>query len=320
MIALHQLSFGGRLANIGVSYLAYVGQMFWPLHLAVVYPYPPGGRSSIEVMVAFALLAIVSVIFFRYRAEYPFLIVGWLWYLGMLVPMIGIVQVGMQARADRYTYLSQIGLCLALVWWVTAWVRRRSHTRQLLAVLTSLILVGLTVISYGQTSSWRDSETLWNHALANTSNNYIAQTHLGEVVLNKGRVDEAIGYLREAVRLSDYPTAHYSLGYALASKGEWAGAVVSFRAAIRTRPNYPQAHSNLAVSLSALGKTEEAIEEFREALRLDENYRDAHRNLGILLRRLNRRDEAIVHLKEALRLMPDDPQVKAQLQELGVGN
>src|SRR5205814_7476094 len=99
----------------------------------------------------------------------------------------------------------------------------------------------------------------WNHALVNTTNNYIAQTHLSEVILNKGRVDEAIGHLQEAVKLSDYPAAHYNLGYALATKGNWADAVVSFQAAIRARPDYPQAHSNLAVSLSELGRTDEAV-------------------------------------------------------------
>jgi protein O-mannosyl-transferase len=181
-----------------------------------------------------------------------------------------------------------------------------------------LIGTGLMANAYVQTSFWRDSETMWNQALAHTSNNYVAHTHLADALMKRGRLDEAIAHLRQALEISDYPTAHYNLGYALASKGNWADAIVSFQAAIRFRPNYSQAHSNLAVSLSKLGRSDEALAEFREALRLDENYRDAHYNLAILMLQLGRRDEAVAHFREALRLKPDDTVVRDQLRELGV--
>ena len=320
VIALQQLTFKDRLANAGVSYVAYLGQMIWPLHLAVVYPYPRFGWSGFEMTLAFLLLAVISTGFFALRGRYPSLLVGWLWYVGMLVPMIGLVQVGMQARADRYTYLSQIGLYIGMVWSCMALVSKWQAGRQFLGILVTLIIGALAVVSYGQTASWHDSEILWKHALANTTDNYIAQTHLGEVLLNKDRVDEAAGYLREAAKISNYPTAHYTFGCALARQNNWSAAIDSFQSAIRIRPGYPEAHSNLAVGLWKLGRTDEAIAEWREALRLNNNYRDAHKNLAFVLLQLGRRDEARTHFREALRLKPDDTAVRDQLLKLEGGN
>jgi protein O-mannosyl-transferase len=317
VITLRQLTFGDRLANAVVSYVAYLGQMIWPAGLAVVYPFPQGGWNIIQTILALLVLLLISVVFFTWRVKYPFLLVGWLWFLGMLVPMIGIVQVGMQIRADRYTYLSEIGLYLLVTWGAIEVFSKWRRGREVSIALALLIVTGLMADAYSQTSFWRDSETLWNRALANTSNNYVAKTHLADVLVKKGRLNEAISHLREALKISDYPTAHYNLGYALASKDNWADAIASFRAAIRVRPNYPQAHSNLAVSLSKMGRTEEALAEFREAVRLDENYRDAHCNLAILMLQLGRRDEAVAHFREALRLKPDDMAVRDQLRQLG---
>lgn len=259
---------------------------------------------------------IIFAVFFAWRVKYPFLLVGWLWFLGMLIPMIGLVQVGMQARADRYTYLPQIGLYLLVTWSaIEFFAKWRSGPKVLIAVAI-LIITGLTADSYVQTSFWRNSETLWNHALANTSNNYIAQTHLGDMLIKKGRLDEAITHLRQALVISNYPAAHFNLGYALASKGEWANATDSFQAAIRFQPNYSQAHGNLAISLLKLGRTDEALAEFDRTLRLEDNYLD-HYNLAAVLLQLGRRDEAAAQFREALRLQPDDVKVIDQLRQLG---
>ena len=186
MMTLGQLTFGDRLANTVVSYVAYLGQMIWPAGLAVVYPYPQSGWSMVETSLAFLVLVIISVVFFAWRVRYPFLLVGWLWFLGMLIPMIGLVQVGMQARADRYTYLPQIGLYLVVTWGAIELFAKWRSGRKVLIAVAVLIITGLTADSYVQTSFWRNSETLWNHALANTSNNYIAHTHLGDCVNKQG--------------------------------------------------------------------------------------------------------------------------------------
>ena len=316
MMTLGQLTFGERLSNMLVSYVAYLGQMFWPVGLAVVYPYPQTGWNIVQTGLALLLLLIISAVFLAWRVEYPFLLVGWLWFLGMLIPMIGLIQVGMQSRADRYTYLPHIGLYLLVTWGAIELFRRWPRGHKMLIGIAVLIITGLTAVSYVQTSSWRNSETLWNHALANTSNNFIAHTHLGDVLIHKGRLDEAISHLRQALSISNYPVAHFNLGYALASKRNWAEAIESFKASIRFRPNYSQAHANLAVSLSKLGQTNDAVAEFQKALELENNYQDQF-NLAKLFLQLGRRDEAIAHFREALRLQPGDLKVTEQLRQLG---
>ena len=320
MSTLQKLTFGNRIGNAMVSYVAYIGQMILPAGLSVYYPYRGAGVTIIQPILAFLALLIISVVFFIGRRKYAFLWVGWLWFLGMLVPMIGLVQVGGQARADRYTYVSQIGLYFLVTWGAMELFAKWRRSRQVLIAIALLIVTGLMADSYFQTSFWRDSETLWNRALANTSNNHIAQNNLGNALIRKeGRLDEAIVHCQKALEIyPDYPEAHNYLGYALAHKGNWADAIISFRAALRVRPNYPDAHNNLAVSLSQLGRNDEALAECREALRLDQDYRDAHCTLATVLLLLGQRDEALMHLREALRLKPDDPQVKALLRQLGV--
>ena len=288
-----------------------------PAGLAVVYPYAAGGLNIGQALLASLVLLIISVAFFMWRGNYPFLLVGWLWFLGVLVPMIGIVQVGAQARADRYTYLAQVGLYLLVTWGAMELLTKWRGGRKVLIAVAVLIITGLTADSYVQTTYWRNSETLWNQALANTSDNHIAQNNLGNALMKKGQLDDAVVHFRKALEIyADYPEANNNLGYALASKGNWADAITSYRAAMRVRPNYAKAHNNLAISLAEMGKTDEALAQFHEALRIDRDYPDAHCNLAIVLLHLGRRDEAVVHLREALRLKPDDAEVRAQLRQL----
>jgi tetratricopeptide (TPR) repeat protein len=292
--------------------------MIWPAGLAVFYPYPESNLA--QAVLAFLVLLIISVVFFLCRGKYPFLLIGWLWFLGMLVPMIGIIQVGAQARADRYTYLPQIGLYVLVTWGImelsAGWRRRR----EALIALALLIVTGLEARSYFQTSSWRNSETLWRQTLANTSNNYVAYNNLGRALTLEGRLDEAVINFRKALEICGAVCAdvHNNLGHVLARKGEWAEAIASYRTAIQTWPGSPNAHNNnnLGISLAKVGKTDEALEQFQEALRIDGNYPDAHRNLAVLLLQLGRHGEALVHLREALRLDPDDENVKGLLREL----
>jgi tetratricopeptide (TPR) repeat protein len=318
---LQQLSFGSRVGNAMVSYVAYIGQMIWPAGLAVFYPYPEGGWTVLQSILAFLVLVIISAAFFFGRNKYPYLLVGWLWFLGMLIPMIGIVQVGAQTRADRYTYLPQIGLYLLLALGSLALFSKWRRGSAILVIVAVLIIIGLAAKSYAETTFWRDSETLWNRTFVNTSNNYVAHNNLGGTLIKKGRVDEAVVHLQKALEIRpDYADAYTNLGHASATKREWADAATSYRAAIRLWPNYAKAHNSLAVSLAALGQTDEAIEQFHEALRLNPDYVDAHYNLATVLLRVNRRDEAVVQLRELLRLRPNDVNAKAQLLKLGVTN
>lgn len=321
VITVRQLTLGDRVGNAVVSYVTYLGQMIWPAGLAVFYPYPEGGLNIAQAILASLVLLIISVLFFIWRGKYPFLLIGWLWFLGMLLPMIGIVQVGEQARADRYTYLSQIGLYFLATWGAMELFAGWRRGREVLIASALVIVTGLIAQSYFQTSYWRNSETLWRQALANTSSYYIAHNNLGKALMQKGQLDEAVVNFRKALETcADCPDVYNNLGHALARKGSWADAAISYRAAIRTWHNSPNAHynNNLGISLGKVGKTDEAIEQFREALRIDGDYRDAHYNLAILLLQLGQRDEAVTHLREALRLKPDDASAKAQLRQLGV--
>jgi len=324
---------------------------------SVVYPYHVGGLIIAQALFASLVLLIISVVFFIGRGKYPFLLVGWLWFLGVLVPMIGIVQVGSQARADRYTYLAQIGLYLLVTWGALELFTKWHGGRKVLIAVAVLIITGLTADSYIQTSYWRNSETLWTHALANTSDNPLAQSNLGNALMKKGQLDKAVVHFRKALEIyPDYTEANnnlgyvlmkkgqlddaivyfrktlainaehtnanynlaFALGYTLAKKGNMADAITSYRAAMRIQPNDPIVHNNLAAGLMEIGKTDEAIQQFREALRLDGNYQEAHVNLASLLLQFGQRDEAVAHLREALRLKPDDAEVKAQLRQLGL--
>jgi Flp pilus assembly protein TadD len=311
-----------RFANAVVAYVEYVGQMVWPTHLAVLYPYPQGGLNVAEVIVAFLFLLIVSVIFFLWRNSYPFALVGWLWFLGMLVPMIGIVQVGYQPMADRYTYLPQIGLYILVTWGAMELFRDWRPKREVLAIAALLIIGALITRSYFQASSWRNSETLWRHAIDVTHDNYIAYNNLGVAFLENGQVDEAIAHYKKAVAIKpesgDY---QYNLGNALARKGNWAEAITCYQAALNTESDSFKAakiRNNLGAALEKLGRFDEALEQFSRAVELNGNYPEAQCNLGQMLARRGRRDEAVAHLREAVRLKPGYEAARKQLRELGV--
>jgi Tfp pilus assembly protein PilF len=322
VMTMRQLSLGERIGNAMVSYVTYISQMFWPAGLALFYPYPPGHVNVGQAVSAFLLLTVISLSFLFWRRALPFLLVGWLWFLGMLVPMIGLIQVGEQARADRYTYLAQIGLYILSTWGALKLIGGWRRGRGALAVLAGIIVLGLTGASYAQTSFWRESETLWDQTLAHTTNNYIAHNNLAKALMLKGRLDEAVYHFRQALEFcTNCPEVDNNLGHVLARKGEWAEAATAYRAAVRDWGK-PNAHNNnnLGISLARIGESNEAIEQFREALRIDPDYREAHSNLALLLLQLDRRAEAIAEFKEALRLKPDDAQTKAQLRQLGVEN
>src|ERR1043166_7492077 len=205
-----------RFGNAVISYVVYVGQMLWPARLAVLYPYPEGNLRIPQVILALLILLVISVAFFLWRRRYPFLLTGWLWYLGMLVPMIGIIQVGSQVRADRYTYLPQIGLYLLTAWGARELFHQWRRSREALVFAAVLLITALITRSYFQTSYWRDTETLWKHAIATTSNNYLAHSNLGETLLESGRFAEAIAECQKALKIKpDLAVAHNNLGSAL---------------------------------------------------------------------------------------------------------
>jgi Flp pilus assembly protein TadD len=302
---LGRISLSLRVGNAAISYVTYLGQTFWPSGLAVLYPFSPQDVGAVRVMLSLVLLAGISlgVLVLRRR---PYLMTGWLWYLVMLVPAIGIVWVGTQARADRYTYLPQIGVSLMLTWaaadLAAGWRRRRL----VLGSSAALILVALVFCAHTQASYWRNSETLWTHTLACTSDNIIAHNNLGNELTRKGEVDEAIAHYHTALQIKpDYAEAHYNLAEALLKKGSVDEAIVHYQAALRIDPGYFDACNNLGNALMRTGCVDEAITHYQRALQIQPDSAGAHVNLGNALVGRGRVDEAITHYRRALQINPD---------------
>jgi tetratricopeptide (TPR) repeat protein len=309
--ALEALPLGRRAANALVAYAGYVRRTLWPEGLAVLYPYP----STIEtwkLVGALALLGLVTWLALRGRTRRPYLAVGWLWYLGMLVPVIGLVQVGSQPMADRYMYLPMVGLLVMLAWGVAELVMA-PPARRWLPMAAALSVIACAVIARRQVGHWRDSIALWEHALAVTRDNPRAHANLAHALSKQGRLDEALPHYGEAVRLKpDFAEAHNNLGYALAGQGRHADAIGHYREAVRLIPDYHEAQNNLGVALAEQGEPE-AIVHFKEALRIRPDVAEVHNNLGVARARQKDLDQAIQAFTEALRLRPDYAEARRNL-------
>ena len=291
-----------RFANALVSCLVYLGQMVWPAGLAVFYPYPKNGPPPGEVVLAGILLANLSAVAVWQRRKQPWILMGWLWYLMMLLPVVGIIRVGNQAHADRYTYLPQIGIYMAVTWLVAEW----RVSRVALGGLMAVVLAVLMVCAWKQTVYWQDSETLWTHTLACTTGNDEAHYNLGIALRQKGRVDEAIAEYQEALQINpDYGDAHINLGSALLQAARLDEAIAQLQKALQIKPNYAAAHYNLGVALRQKGRVDEAIAQLQKALQIKPGFAEAHYSLGNALCQNGRMDEAIIHYQEALQINPD---------------
>jgi Flp pilus assembly protein TadD len=307
------ISLSLRVGNASISYVAYLGQMFWPAGLAVLYPLTARGVGVSGVVLSLVVLAGIStgVLVLRRR---PYFLTGWLWYLIMLVPVIGIVQVGAQARADRYTYLPQIGLYLLLTWGAAELCAGWRHRRVVLGGCATVILVALILCARAQTAYWRNSESLWTHTLACTSDNSIGHYNLGNALFQKGNVDEAIEHFQRALQINpDYMEAHYNLGCALIQKGNVDEAITHFQKALQIKPNGAEVHINLGCALLQKGNMDEAITHFQKALQIEPDSAEAHINLGNALLTKGRMDEAIVQYQKALQIEPDNTEAQNNL-------
>ena len=273
-----------RIGNAAVSYVVYLRQMFCPAGLAVLYPYPQNSLPGWKIALAVVLLAAISAGVFLRRQRQPYLLMGWLWYLGMLIPVIGLVQVGGQAHADRYTYLPQIGLYLALIWAAGSLGAGWRHRRVVLGGLSTVILVALIFCARTQTSYWRNSESLWTHTLACTSDNDIAHYNLGDALVKMGRRDEAIAQYQKTLQITpNYAEAHNNLGSVLLQKGRVDEAIAHYQTALRITPENATAHNNLGNALRQKGRVDEAIAQCQVALQINPDYAEAHNNLAWVL-------------------------------------
>jgi tetratricopeptide (TPR) repeat protein len=246
-------------------------------------------------------------------------LVGWLWYLIALLPVIGFIQVGLQGRADRYTYLSQIGLTIALTWAFADWSLRWRRRRIILAGAAAVIIGALTWQARIQTSYWSSTESLWNHALEVTTDNDVAHHNVATLLFNRGQVDEAISHYEKALNIrSDNRETHYhlsaallhaGLGDALARKGRLDAALVEYRKAVELRDDFADAHSHLASLLARKGETAEAIAHYEKVPAIPPEDAPSHLGLARLLLRLGRNNEAVAHYRRALEILPDSVEV-----------
>jgi tetratricopeptide (TPR) repeat protein len=348
VVDVERLTLATRFANATVSCIAYVAGFLCPVNLAVFYPHPQHTLPIWEIAGAGLLLAGISLAVVASRRKFPYLTVGWLWFLGMLVPVIGLVQVGSQAMADRYTYLTQIGLCIAVVWAVrlllgegplgidqritsgfvafrsakaatfaerkATFIDRPILGRWLCGAGGALLVAGLMACAWRQTTYWQNSETLWTHTLACTSQNSTALKSLGKFLACRGRLDEAVTRFRQALEIQPHSAeAHSDLGYALAGLGRLDEAIVEFQRALEIDADLAEAENNLGIALAGQGRLEKAVAHYRRAVEIKPDYAQGHFNLGNALAGLGRLDEAIPQFQRALEIKGDLAEARGSL-------
>jgi protein O-mannosyl-transferase len=348
MSSLAVTSIPERIANALVSYCQYLNKMFWPSDLAVFYPF----RESLPLWqpaLALVLLGSMTVFVVLKRRNHSYLITGWLWYLLTLLPVIGVVRVGLQSMADRYSYIPLTGVFIILVWGTADLSMHLPRRNALLSILTAVLLTATSLATWRQVSYWKNSTTLFNHALESTRDNFMAHYNLG-IVLEKegdlegalkrfdtvasiapwypdsyihrgiyfarqGKTDQAAASYMKAIELNpDIATPHINLGIIMATGNRFNEAIEEFRRAILIDPDSSQAHYNLGAALHELQQWDAAIEHYYKALESNPELVDCHNNLGIALAEQGRIDEAITHFSIALRLEPGNPDITGNLE------
>ncbi len=336
-----------RIANAILGCWGYLVQMVWPSGLTVFYPYPRA-FALWRVLGAGLVLLLASALVLLASRRRPYLAFGWIWYGVTLLPVVGLIQVGSHSHADRYAYVPLIGIFMLLVWGSCDMTRRWPHPAGILSAAAGIVLVLLLPLSRRQLGYWKDSESLFRHALAVTENNHFAHNSLGLARLEEKKLDEAIAQFNEALAIEpSYSRPRNNLGIALLEKGQVDGAITQFRAALEHRPDFAEVSYNLGVALlrkgqpqeaiapfqqavanrpdaakahyglgSALlrtGRTTEAIVQFQKTLELDPDYAEGHSDLGLALLRLDKVDEAITQFEQALKIRPDSAEASYNL-------
>jgi len=304
VVAIGQLPFSARLANAVTSYVAYLGKFFSPVDLAVFYPY--AHYPLWQIIVSCLILLGITIVAVCTLRKLPFLLVGWFWYLGTLIPVIGLVQVGAQAMADRYTYLPSIGISLLLVWSMPLLFQREDMRRKILFPASIIYLTILAALTWQQCGYWRSSSELWIHALQATKNNYRAHANLAYVLAGEGKNIEAIDHFTRAILLQPYDADLYdNRGTAYLKIGQYQLAIEDFNQVIRRHPDWSMVYVNRGFAYAKLGQYHFAVRDFDKVVGLKPDNAETYRNLGAVYAKLGRYQAAIQHFNDAVRLKPD---------------
>jgi tetratricopeptide (TPR) repeat protein len=301
-----KIPLGMRVGNALVSFIGYITKMIWPANLAVLYPHPMI-LPIWEIAGAALLLTILTALMFVAGRRRPYLLVGWLWYLGTLFPVMGLVQAGVQAMADRFAYIPLIGLFIIVAYGVPDLLARWRYRRIALATSSGLVLSMLMLTTLSQVKLWQNTVTLFSHTLEVTGDNPIIHNNLGVTLMKQGEEKEAWAHYIRALEINpNYADAQYNLGALLVRQGKDQEAMVQLAKTLRIRPGHAEAHHDLGVLLTKQGKIQEAIHHYTEAMRAKADYAEAYRNLGIALVSQGREKEAVPHFRKALEINPKD--------------
>jgi tetratricopeptide (TPR) repeat protein len=308
--ALEEFALPQRVANALVSYAGYIAKTLWPHNLAIFYPYPVNGVPTWQVVGAAIALAAVTAAAIRLGRTRPWFLVGWLWFLISLTPVIGIIQVGGQAMADRYTYIPTLGLFIAIVWEVyhlqsSAAAQNSAATIRIMASVA--VIAACAYLARAQVAHWKDSVSVFSRAIAVTDRNHVAHGNLGLALSAMGRTDEAIAHLKRSVEIMpDSEISLNVLGGLFITQRRFQEAEIELSKALSIKPDFGPAHFNLGLTLAELGRTREAIEHYKRALAIDPDSFKAHSSLGSALAKDGRPDEAMSHFARAIEINPVD--------------
>jgi tetratricopeptide (TPR) repeat protein len=338
VLTVTQAPIEARLGNTLIAYAGYLRNALWPARLSAFYPYPAPANFLERTLVAAAILTLVSASVLAMRRQRPYLLVGWLWYLGTLIPVIGLVQVGVQAMADRYTYIPLIGILVMVAWSARDTVAAWRIPRAAVAFVATLLLAACAAVSLSQIECWNDSIRVWQHALEATESNYMAEYLLGLAVAQKGDQEaanlmqqgrtldaelvqrrtrrEAIARYQSAVKIqSSLPELHYALGRALAAEGKPAAAEQEYLTALDQNRDYAEAYTNLGGLYQTQGRLEDAKACFTKAVEIDPGQAEGRYNLAGILMTQGKVPEAIDQLEAALQSSKITPEIRQMIQE-----
>jgi Flp pilus assembly protein TadD len=303
-----------RIYNAFISYVKYIEKMVWPNRLSIFYPHPGYNVSIFYAIMSAFLLLVITILIVRFAKNHRYLVTGWFWYLGTLLPVIGLIQVGRHAMADRYSYITLTGLFIIIAWGVWELFAKFRYKKIVLTQLALLTILAMSICTWFQIHYWQNSLALFQHALDVDADNYIAHGYMTSPLLEQGCIDEAIWHNSQALRIKpDYLDALNGMGVALHEAGRVDEAVVYYKKAIEIDPHTPEANANFGFVLASKGKFAEAVKHYEIAMKTMDTPR-VHRNYAAALFNLGRFQEAVAEYRKALLTMPSDPDV---INELG---